>query len=179
MLKGKELDRYIFDGKIDMDMIIDDYTPYLRTVIQNMVGDKLSKEDKEEIILDTFFVLWKRYKDKYHIDLLNAYLAGVAKNLVKERLKKLKYNIDISQCEYLIEFSSIDIYLQEREEIDELCNKIKDLKEIDIKIVNLFYYDSKSIKDIANELKISEMNVKTRLHRIRKKIKQELKKGDS
>ena len=58
MLKGKELDRYIFDGKIDMDMIIDDYTPYLRTVIQNMVGDKLSKEDKEEIILDTFFVLF-------------------------------------------------------------------------------------------------------------------------
>ena len=178
MLKGKELDGYIFDGKIDMDSIIDDYTPYLRTVIQNMVGDKLSKEDKEEIILDAFFVLWKRYKDKYHINLLNAYLAGVTKNLVKEKLKKQKNYIDISKCEYLIEFNSIDIYLQEREEIEELCRKINNLKDIDIKIVNLFYYNSKPIKDIARELKISEMNVKTRLHRIRKKIKHELKKGD-
>ena len=58
-----------------------------------------------------------------------------------------------------------------------MYKKIKDLKEIDIKIINMFYYSSKSIKDIAKELKISEVNVKTRLHRIRKKIKQELKQG--
>ncbi len=178
MLKGKEMDKYILNEKIDMDRIIDDYTPYLRTVIQNMIGDKLSKEDKEEIILDTFFVLWKRYKDNYHIELLNAYLAGIAKNLVKEKLKKLHYGIDISKCEYLMEFNSIDIYLQEREEINELLKKINKLKDIDIKIVKLFYYERKSIKDIAKELKLSEMNVKTRLYRIRKKIKHELKKGD-
>ncbi len=177
MKDKKELNDYIIDGKIDMDRIIDDYTPYLRTIIQNMIGDKLSNEDKEEIVLDTFFILWKRYKEKISINSLSAYLAGVSRNLVKEKIKKLRYTIDIRQCENLIEFGSIDIYIQDREEIDELCSKIKNLKEIDIKIVNLFYYDSKLIKDIARELKISEMNVKTRLHRIRKKIKNELKKG--
>lgn len=41
----------------------------------------------------------------------------------------------------------------------------------------MFYYSAKPIKDIANELKISEVNVKTRLHRVRKKIKQELNRG--
>ena len=41
----------------------------------------------------------------------------------------------------------------------------------------MFYYSNKSIKDIAKELKISEVNVKTKLHRIRKKIRQELRKG--
>ena len=177
MKDRKELNDYIIDGKIDMDRIIDDYTPYLRTIIQNMIGDKLSNEDKEEIVLDTFFVLWKRYKEKHVINSLSAYLAGVTRNLVKEKIKKLRYTVDIRQCENLIEFGSIDIYIQDREEIDELCSKIKSLKEIDIKIVNLFYYDLKPIKDIARELKISEMNVKTRLHRIRKKIKNELKKG--
>ena len=178
MKENRNLNDYILDEKIDMDRIIDDYTPYLRAIIQNMIGDKLSNEDKEEIILDTFFVLWKRYKEKHSINSLSAYLAGVTRNLVKEKLKKLKYTIDIRQCENLIEFGSIDIYLQEREEIEELCRKINNLKDIDIKIVNLFYYDSKSIKDIAKELNISEMNVKTKLHRIRKKIKQEIKKGD-
>ena len=41
----------------------------------------------------------------------------------------------------------------------------------------MFYYEELSIKDIAKELNISDVNVKTKLHRIRKKIKQELKRG--
>jgi len=61
--------------------------------------------------------------------------------------------------------------------LKEIHNKIGNLKEIDIRIINMFYYSAKSIKDIAKELDISEVNVKTRLHRTRKKIKQELKRG--
>lgn len=177
MKEKKELENYIINKNIDLDRIVDDYTPYLRKIIQNMVGNNLTEEDKEEIILDTFFVLWKRYKENYNIISLDSYMAGIARNLVKEKLKSIKYNIDIEQCENLIEYSNLDIYSQEREEINELYNKINDLKEIDIKIVKMFYYSAKSIKDIAKELKTSEANVKTRLHRIRKKIKQELKKG--
>ena len=71
----------------------------------------------------------------------------------------------------------MDTYSQEREEINELYKKLNNLKEIDIKIINMFYYSAKPIKDIAKELKISEVNVKTRLHRVRKKIKQELNRG--
>lgn len=177
MKEKKELGNYIINENIDLDRIVDDYTPYLRTIIQNMVGDNLTEEDKEEIILDTFFVLWKKYKEKFNIKSLDSYMAGITRNLVKEKLKTLKYNIDIEQCENLIEYSNLDVYSQEREEINELYNKINDLKEVDIKIINMFYYSAKSIKDIAKELKTSEVNVKTRLHRIRKKIKQELKKG--
>lgn len=177
MKEKKELENYIINENIDLDRIVDDYTPYLRKIIQNMVGNNLTEEDKEEIILDTFFVLWKRYKENYHIISLDFYMAGITRNLVKEKLKSKKYNIDIEQCENLIEYSNLDIYSQEREEINELYNKINDLKEVDIKIINMFYYSAKSIKDIAKELKTSEVNVKTRLHRIRKKIKQELKKG--
>ncbi len=177
MKEKKELENYIINENIDLDRIVDDYIPYLRKIIQNMVGNNLPEEDKEEIMLDTFFVLWKRYKENYHIKSLSSYIAGITRNLVKEKLKSLKYTIDIERCENLIEYSNLDIYSQEREEISELYKKINDLKEIDIKIINMFYYSDKSIKDIAKELRISEVNVKTRLHRIRKKIKQELKRG--
>lgn len=177
MKDKNELANYIINENIDLDRIVDDYTPYLKTVIHNMVSNNLSEEDKEEIILDTFFVLWKRYKENYFINSLSVYMAGITRNLVKEKLRKLKYTIDISQCEDLIEYSNLDIYSQEREEIKEINQRIKKLKETDIKIINMFYYSAKSIKDIAKELKISEANVKTRLHRIRKKIKQELKRG--
>ena len=177
MKENKKIENYIINKNINLDRIIDDYTPYLRKIIQNMVSNNLSEEDKEEIILDTFFILWKRYKENYYIKSLNSYIAGITRNLVKEKFKKLQYNINIEQCENLIEYSNLDIYSEEREEINEIYNKIKNLKEIDIEIMKMFYYYSKSIKDIAKKLKISEVNVKTRLHRIRKKIKQELKQG--
>ena len=56
-------------------------------------------------------------------------------------------------------------------------DKIMNLKETDREIIKLFYYYSKSIKDIAKTLNISEINVKTKLHRIRRKIRKELEKG--
>ena len=67
MKEKKELGNYIINENIDLDRIVDDYTPYLRTIIQNMVGDNLTEEDKEEIILDTFFVLWKKYKETWAV----------------------------------------------------------------------------------------------------------------
>ena len=95
MKSKKELENYIINEKIDLDKIVDDYTPYLRTIIQNMVNNNLPEEDKEEIILDTFFILWKRYKENYSIESLSSYMAGITRNLVKEKLRTLKYTIDI------------------------------------------------------------------------------------
>ena len=177
MKEKKELENYIINGNIDLDRIIDEYTPYLRKVIQNMVNNNLSEEDKEEIIIDTFFVLWKKHSENYCIESLSSYMAGITRNLIKEKFKSLKTNFDLEQYDNIIDYSNFDTYLQERESLNEIHNKIGNLKEIDIKIINMFYYSAKSIKDIAKELDISEVNVKTRLHRTRKKIKQKLKRG--
>lgn len=176
-MNDKKLEDYIINKNLDLDKIVDDYTPYVRTIVQNMVSNNLSEEDKEEIIIDTFFVLWKRYEENHTIKSLSSYMAGITRNLIKEKLKSLKYTIDIEECKNSVEYSYVDIYSQEREEVNQLYKKIKDLKEDDMKIVTMFYYSNKSIKDIAKELDISEVNAKTRLHRIRKKIKQELKQG--
>ena len=51
------------------------------------------------------------------------------------------------------------------------------MKENDIFIFNLYYYSAMKISEIANILNISEFNVKSRLYRIRKKVKKELQKG--
>ena len=42
-----------------INQAIEIYTPYLGTVLYNMVGNMLSKEDVEEIISDVFVMLWK------------------------------------------------------------------------------------------------------------------------
>ena len=50
----RELKNYIIKENIDLDKIIDDYTSYLRTIIENMVGNNLIEEDKEEIKYNQF-----------------------------------------------------------------------------------------------------------------------------
>ena len=141
-----------------------------------MVGDNLSYEDKEEILADTFFVLWKNRNNK--ILSLDSYIAGIAKNLVKKKLKKRKITYDISDYENVIEYSELQkMFPAEREEISKVESILENLKQIDLEIFKLFYYQDMSIKDIAKKEKISEFNVKTRLYRIRKKIKKELNDG--
>ena len=61
-MKDKKLKDYLKEEKIDLDKIVDDYTPYIQKIINNMVHNNLNLEDKEEILLDTFFVLWKKSK---------------------------------------------------------------------------------------------------------------------
>lgn len=169
MNEVKELKNYIYDNELDLDRIVDDFSPYLKTVINNMVGNNLSYEDKEEILSDTFFILWKnRYN---YILSLKAYLAGIARNLVREKLRKKQIVFDLTDYENSVEISNIDTFIEERDEIQRCLSKMKVIEQ---QIFQLFYYSSESIKDIAKKLNMSEINVTTRLHRIRKKLKKEL-----
>lgn len=168
-----KLSNYIYNNNLDLDRIIDDFTPYIKTVINNMANNHLSFEDKEEILTDTFFILWKNRDCE--ITYLEAYLAGIARNLVKEKFKKIHITYDINDYENIFEFyDDIDLFSEKREKLSKLQIGYKALSEIDFKIITMFYYSSKSIKDIAKELKLSETNVKTKLSRIRKKLKKYL-----
>lgn len=177
MEENNKLEKYIINGNIDLNRIVDDYIPYVRTIIQNMNYNKLTEEDKEEIISDTFLILWKKYTENYNINSLSSYIAGITRNLTRNKINSIKETVDIEDCENILKYSNVDNHLEELEEINQISKRIKGLKEIDFKIINMFYYSAESIKDIAKKLKLSEMNVKTRLHRIRKKIKNELKQG--
>ena len=167
-------DYYKVSNQIDWDKIIDDYTPYINTIINNM-ANSLSYEDKEEILLDTFFMLWKNQDNILYS--LKAYIVGITKNLINEKLRKRHITYNISDYEEILTDCENNIDMEERPEIIIIEKLFKTLKEIDFKIVNMFYYSSKSIKEIAKELNMSEFNVKTRLYRVRKKIKKELNIG--
>ena len=139
-----------------------------------MARNSLNDEDKEEIVSEVFFILWKN-KNKLNVNkYLSSYIAGITRNVVKEYLRKVKINFNISDYENsLYNYDKIDLLDDNVEEINKIENKLKNMKEIDKKIFLDFYYSSKSIKDIAKEQKISEFSVKQRLYRIRNKIRKE------
>ena len=176
MKEYKEIKYYIENNELDLEKIINEYTSYTATIIKNMSKDNLSDEDKEEIISQVFFILWKN-KEKLDINkCLSSYIAGITRNVVKEYLRNIKINFDISDYENVLStYDKINILDNRIEKINKIENKLKNMKEIDKKIFLDFYYSSKSIKDIAKEQKISEFGVKQRLYRIRNKIRKEVK----
>ena len=66
---------------------------------------------------------------------------------------------------------------ENREKIEIIKNTMEKMKEQDKDIFKLYYYGNRKINEISKILKITEFNVKSRLHRIRKKLKNELLKG--
>ena len=160
-------------NNINLDEIVDEFTPYVKKVIDNMAGKNLSYEDKEEILTDTFFILWKNRNSK--INYLDSYIAGIAKNLVKEKFKKCNITYNIEDYENNIKFfDELDMFSEEREKLNNLEIGYKALSEIELKLISMFYYSAKTVKEIAKELEMSETNVKTKLFRIRRKLKKYL-----
>lgn len=170
----KEIKYYIKNNELDLEKIINEYSSYTATIIDNMVRNSLKDEDKEEIVSEVFFILWKN-KNKLNINkYLSSYIAGITRNVVKEYLRKVKINFDISDYENsLYNYDKIDLLDDNVEEISKIEEKLKNMKKIDKTIFLDFYYSFKSIKDIAKEQKISEFSVKQRLYRIRNKIRKE------
>ena len=171
----KEIKHYIKNNELDLEKIINEYSSYIATIINNMAKDNLNNEDKEEIISEVFFILWKNMNKLNINKYLSSYIAGITRNVVKEYLRRVKINFDISDYENsLYSYDKIDLLDNSIEEISKIEKKLKNMKEIDKKVFLDFYYSSKSIKDIAKEQKISEFSVKQRLYRIRNKIKKEV-----
>lgn len=170
----KEIKYYIKNNELDLEKIINEYSSYTATIIDNKARNSLNDEDKEEIVSEVFFILWKN-KNKLNVNkYLSSYIAGITRNVVKEYLRKVKINFNISDYENsLYNYDKIDLLDDNVEEISKIEEKLKNMKKIDKTIFLDFYYSFKSIKDIAKEQKISEFSVKQRLYRIRNKIRKE------
>lgn len=177
-MKNKTIKEYEnIEKNLDLEKLIDEYSGYIYTIIKNMSSNIFNQEDIEEIISDTFFILWKNQNKINKEKSLSSYIAGIARNLVKEKLRKTNNNIiNDLECDFF-DIQMIDLEYENREKIEIIKNTMEKMKEQDKDIFKLYYYGNRKINEISKILKITEFNVKSRLHRIRKKLKNELLKG--
>lgn len=170
-----EKEKVFEETNINLEEIVDTYTGYLYTTIINMTRGDFSKEDIEEVISDVFFIFWKnRYKFDKNKEVKN-YLVGITNNLIKEKYRKIKITYDIEDYENIL-INNIDVdFIYEQNEREKIIESaLSKMSSEDRTIFVMYYYDSKKIKEIAENLKNSEFAIKSRLHRIRRKIKKEL-----
>lgn len=154
---------------------------YVYIIIKNS-GYLFSNEDIEEIASDVFLIIW-RNKEKLDINKeISPYIAGITKNLIRKKKRDIKsINEDLKNISELQNYLSDKIdYTQneaeEKEQIDIVTDELTKMKEEDKNIFTYYYYESKNIKEIANILGITEIKAKSRLSRIRKKLRKELEK---
>lgn len=173
----KRIQDYYKNNELDLRIIIDEFNRYVRTIIENMPTQLLSKEDIEEIVSDTFLVLWKNQNKLDKSKEISPYIVGITRNLVKEKIRKLHIHTDISDHENQVQnFFKIDMYCEQREKIEIINQVLKSMKKVDKQIFELYYYSSMKYNEIAKKLNTSAFSIKSKLFRIRKKIKKELLK---
>ena len=149
------------------------YNKYYHLLFKVAYSYILNRCDAEDIVQESFIKFFNVNKKIDDNDKLKSYLVRIVVNksidFIRHNKNKVSYD-----SEY-VESLSDD---KEKESDDSNILKfVLLLKDSYKTVILLHYYDNYSIKEIANILKISESNVKTRLSRAREKLKEMIKKG--
>ena len=172
------LKEYIKGNRLDIDKVVEDYYGYIYMIIKNIKSIGILEEDMEEIISDVFLALWKNHTNLTEETKIKPYLAGIAKNVLKNKYRKTKIDYPISDYEeQLVSPYTLELISEEREQTEMIRKSLRNMKPEEYQIFMAFYYENKKIKEIAKKLDISESKVKVILHRLRKELKDRLKKG--
>ena len=176
-LEDRKIHTYIENDNLQMEMIIEDYSNYVKTIIRNSYIN-LSNEDVEEVVIDVFLTLW-RNQDKLDINKsMSSYISGVTKNLIKYKYRQSKENLNIKEYEEnLVEVSNMEVILSHNEKRNIITEELKKVKKEDSEIFIEYYYDDRSVKEISKIFNMSESKIKSKLFRVRKRLKKALKKG--
>lgn len=166
-----------------LNQLVNDYSSYIKTIITN-ASSTLTEEDKEEVLEDTIFNVYRKL-DNISEDVLKSYIAKTARNIVINKVKSNeKYTADsLNAMNDETDFEVIDInsdienIMFSNDKTILIKNIIDSFSDLDKKIFLDFYYSNRKINEIAKEYKLSKTNIKVKLHRARNTIKNELIKG--
>ena len=152
------------------------YTPYVGAVAWSVMSSVASREDLEEVVADTFIILWN-HRTEIEDESIRSWLAKVAKNKAIDRVRRIKKTVPLTDEE-----SGGDRYIDPEERLIKhdryarLWDAVNSLEEPDRTIFLRHYYGNEKISAIAKSLEMQVGNVKTRLHRGRKHLKEVLEK---
>lgn len=177
MNNSKKIREYVNNQELDIETIMKEFTNYILKIIRTS-NYNFSEEDIEEIASDVFLVVWNN-KNKLDINkMLAPYIAGITKNIMLKKQRNNKNTIaNIEVFENTVYDNNIlDFQYENIEKNNIIKNELEKMKSEDRKIFTYYYYNSKGMKEIAILLNINERKVKSRLFRIRRKLKLELEK---
>lgn len=156
-----------------LEQIIEIYNAYVTTIVGSLLSSKGTKEDMEEVVADTFIALWETAEriDYGKYSSIKAYIAVIARNKAKDRLRALRGQELQLLDDIMIIDNSLEKLILQKEQQRIIQKTLEKLKPLDWKIFILYYYQYKKVEEIASELQMNQQTVKTRLRRGRETLR--------
>lgn len=156
------------------DLIEKAYTKYADKIYRYCLSKLSKKEDAEEVLSETFKRLLEQ-KNIEKIENIQAWVFGIARNVIYERYRQKKYytysdyeDYDVTQISGIPE--NIEDKLAKDEVVELIKNNLQDLDEDAQEIVRLKVWEELKFKEISEVVNQKENTVKTTYYRALKKL---------
>ncbi len=132
-----------------------------------------NKDDASDILQDSYEKMLKKYKDSP----VKTLLYKIGYNLFIDNIRKSKHISDSNeQINYISSKENVQDNLIIQEKYNAVINIIGTLSANERNIISLITTGELSYKEIGQITGLNEQNIKVKVHRIRKKIKEIMKK---
>jgi RNA polymerase sigma factor (sigma-70 family) len=153
------------------DSIEDLIRLYYRRVYGSAFLSAKNREDAKDICQEVFYRMW-HYINKYDTDRpFSAWIYSITKNVVRRYMNRKKSHLTIQHedLEDLISISGLDMAACDKLT---LLNALESLDESDREILSARFFEGLSVRETAEQLELTESNVKVRLYRAKEKLKE-------
>jgi RNA polymerase sigma-70 factor (ECF subfamily) len=162
--------------QIDWDSV---YIKELTRIYNFFLYKTGDREFAQDLTATTFERAWKlRSRYQTRIASISTWLFGIARNVLKEHLRKSRKNLQRSEPifkgEELTSSNDIEKEIQQQQEREQLRKILLELPEREQDLIALKYGAGLTNREIANLTNLSESNVGSILHRTVKNIRTRL-----
>lgn len=156
-----------------LEWFIDRYSAYVGTVVNNILKGSMSHEDVEEVVSDVFVTLWRSASKLYPLN-LKGYLSRVARSLSMQKLRERVAELPLDEDILILDDDSLFDRLDKEERDERVRKAVWSLPQPDREIFLRFYYYCQSVSEIAEQMKMNQSTIKTRLRRGRERLRIQL-----
>ncbi|SKB41560.1 RNA polymerase sigma factor [Daejeonella lutea] len=131
---------------------------------------KKDEDDKKDLVQEIIFQLWRSFNTYDRSSKLSTWMYRVALNvaITSYRKDKKKTEVFVPLGDSMLEFADTDRY--DETSLNLLQQFIRELKELD-RALMILYLEEKSGKEMAEILGLSELNIRTKISRIKEQLK--------
>lgn len=159
-----------------LEMTIQRYTPFVSTIVYNIIGRSMTMMDVEEVTADVFFALWE-HSSVIAPGKLKSYLGAIARNKAKTKLRDCHAVLSLDEDCIDVPDESFEWGVLKTEDAKVLFQAVEDMGMPYREIFLRYYYYYQTTGQIAEDMKLNKSTVQTYLHRGRQKLKENLLEG--
>lgn len=142
--------------------IIERYHRAVYAVAFSSVRDRARADD---VTQDTFVLAWQRLGDLRDPERLGAWLCGIARNLARHARRRLQHE-SLGEVDVLVDAATPYEVLTEAESERLVATALEQVPDVYREPLVLFYYQDRSVEDVANALGITAATTNKRLSRL-------------